>query len=75
MTPDREQMSIEKLSKRLDSFLKFDEGWDSYDAKKISKKAVDEAKRLLPQLIAIDEDVFIAPLSSGGLQIELRIKP
>lgn len=68
----------ESLERHLSQLSRLTENWDSYHAKRISDKAIKKAESLL---ISVSdslgerrlEDVFIAPCSDGGLQLEWKI--
>ena len=51
---------------RLDSFIDYEENWDSYGAKKIDKAAVDKAKDLI-------SSICVFPTKKGGVSIETNL--
>lgn len=62
---------------RIGRFARFPENWDSYGAKGISKDCIIRGVVILKELVKLRSttrfeipDPFIAPLSSGGVQIE-----
>lgn len=57
-------MNDSDLAAKLAEFLALPEGWDSYGARRVSPHAVDTARRLI-------NDLFVCPMSNGGIQIEL----
>lgn len=64
--------------RRLTEFEAFEEDWDSYGAPPISNRAIDAARQLLlrlPRRLGEIEDASpyaVAPLASGGIQLEWR---
>ena len=62
---------------RIKRFREFTTGWDSYSGKPISLKACERAKQVIGDMeINFGKDnVFVAPLSEGGIQIEIYIEP
>jgi hypothetical protein len=66
--------------RRLDRFATLERGWDSYGAQPISVNAIEAASVLLMSLAAHLEPWFgrrvkpyvVAPLASGGVQLEWR---
>ncbi len=63
---------------RLTQFAAFEEDWDSYGASPISHRAIDAARQLLLRLprrlgeIGDAGPYAVAPLASGGIQLEWR---
>ncbi len=63
---------------RLTEFAAFEEDWDSYGALPISDRAIDSARQLLLRLprrlgeIGDAGPYALAPLASGGIQLEWR---
>jgi hypothetical protein len=56
---------------RLAELLRLPAGWDGHNARPVSRAIVDFATYLLPRLIGPGTPpAFIAPLPSGGLQLE-----
>lgn len=59
------------VAERLARLLDFRPGWDGHEARPIRRTIVDFACSLLPRLVCQGCPVpFIAPLPSGGLQLE-----
>src|SRR5437660_1648313 len=61
------------VAERLVRLRLFRSGWDGHQARPISRTVVDYACSLLPQIMVMSPGVpvpFIAPLPSGGLQLE-----
>jgi len=59
-------------NKELDRIAKLEDGWDSYDARKISNKAINTAHSFLRNQRYCP--THVAPQSDGGLQIEWYTK-
>ena len=63
---------------RLRGFAELPKNWDSYDASPVSARAISGARRLLSELSREFPDAegtapyTLAPLASGGVQIEWR---
>jgi len=62
---------------RIGKFARLPENWDSYGAKAISKDCISRGVDILKELIKLRSTTrpetpvpFVAPLSSGGIQIE-----
>ena len=69
----------ESLERRLGQISQLSENWDSYHARAISEKAIKKAKLLLISVcVSFGErrlgEVFIAPCSDGGLQLEWKFE-
>lgn len=69
----------ESLERRLGQLSQLSENWDSYHARGISDKAIKKAKSLLMSIcVRFGErrlgEVFIAPCSDGGLQLEWKLE-
>lgn len=69
----------ESLERRLGQLSQLSENWDSYQAKGISDKAIKKAKSLIISVcVRFGEgrlgEVFIAPCSDGGLQLEWKFE-
>jgi len=69
----------ESLERRLGQLSQLSENWDSYHAREISDKAIKKAKSLLISIcVRLGEgrlgEVFIAPCSDGGLQLEWKFE-
>jgi hypothetical protein len=65
----------ESLERRLEKLGRLPEKWDSYSASRISGKAIEKAKSVLINArihcgVGLLEEVFIAPCSDGGIQLE-----
>lgn len=63
------------VEKRIQQLKRLTTGWDSYSARPINKKAIERAISLLAQISSdfgnqLAEQVFIAPCSDGGIQLE-----
>lgn len=54
---------------KLRSFLDLKENWDSYGAKKLNKKCIDQALKI-NEALAKGVDVF--PVCNGGVNIEVN---
>ena len=56
---------------RLVQLLRLQSGWDGHQAARVSRSVVEYACNLLPRLVNSGVPApFIAPLASGGLQLE-----
>lgn len=62
---------------KIGKFSRLKENWDSYGAKPIDKECIDKSLKIIEELIKLKStesfdipNPFIAPLSSGGIQIE-----
>ena len=69
----------ESLERRLGQLSQLSENWDSYHASRIGDKAIKKAKSLLISVcVRFGErrlgEVFIAPCSDGGLQLEWKLE-
>lgn len=69
----------ESLERRLGQLSQLPQNWDSYHARGISDKASKKAKSLLISVcVRFGErrlgEVFIAPCSDGGLQLEWKLE-
>lgn len=67
----------EELEGRLEIISQLPENWDSYNANRINSQAIEKVKSLLISVsmrygLRKLEDVFIAPCSDGGLQLEWK---
>ena len=68
------------ISSRIELFYLLRDGWDSYQAKRISRKAIDRALHVAKVLadvqsqngVQLREEPFVAPLSSGGILFEIK---
>jgi hypothetical protein len=61
----------DSMGDRLAQLLKLPPGWDGHSARPISRTIADYACSLLPRLVRPGiPPPFIAPLASGGLQLE-----
>lgn len=65
------------ILKKIGKFSKFADNWDSYGAKPIDKECIAQSLKVIEELIRLKSiesfkipNPFIAPLSSGGIQIE-----
>ena len=61
------------LPNRLQELLDLPPNWDSYGSPPPTKAAIDTASRLLENLGV--PFPFVAPISGGGIQIEITILP
>ncbi len=68
---------IDQAFQRIGKFANFQENWDSYGAKAINKDCIIRGFVILKELIKLKSATtfeipipFVAPLSSGGIQIE-----
>jgi hypothetical protein len=66
------------LKKRIQELERLSAGWDSYSAKAINHEVIEAAISLLVQISTdlgqqLAEDVFIAPCSDGGIQLEWEL--
>lgn len=63
------------IETRLAKIKELNENWDSYSAKRVSRKVIEDATSLLKKAIihcgvSLVENIFIAPCSDGGIQLE-----
>ena len=59
------------VADRLVQLLRLPAGWDGHNARPISRTLVDYACHLLPRLVRPGVPApFVAPLATGGLQLE-----
>ena len=58
------------LKVKLESFLSFERGWDSYDALPISERVVQKAKEFVDRLPA--GSWHVTPTATGGVQFDLH---
>lgn len=68
--------SIDKRFKQLEGLK---EDWDSYGARGIARMAIEKAKFILLRITArfgteLVQEVFVAPCTDGGLQLELNLE-
>lgn len=68
---------LQNIRNRLRCFSELEEGWDSYQAKKISSYAMSQALMLFANVVNLDperkaniSEPFLVPLASGGIQVE-----
>jgi len=66
------------VKKRIQELERLAVGWDSYSARPISARAIEVAISLLIRISSdlgrqLAEDVFIAPCSDGGVQLEWEL--
>ena len=73
-------MNISYLISKIDYFESFESGWDGYDGVPISKIVIAQVKRdililesFFKQVNRDDITPFIAPMSSGKIQIEFNV--
>jgi hypothetical protein len=66
-----------QASKKIGAFANYSENWDSYGAKTINKDCIIMGIKIIKQLIDLKSSIsfeiptpFVAPLSSGGIQME-----
>ncbi len=69
----------DSLERRLGQLSQLSENWDSYHARGISDKAIKKARSLLIGVcVGFGErqvgEVFVAPCSDGGLQLEWKLE-
>lgn len=67
-------LDIRAELERLRYLAGLEPGWDSYDADPISRTAIEEASRLIAQVVLQFDahPYFIAPLVGGGVQLHWR---
>lgn len=68
---------LNQAFQRIGRFARFPENWDSYGAKAIDKECISRGVSIFKKLVKLRStaevqipDPFVAPLSSGGIQIE-----
>jgi hypothetical protein len=65
----------ENLKVRLKQLSELTENWDSYSGRRISRTAINKAKEIILEAkrrcsLSMVEDIFVAPCSDGGIQLE-----
>lgn len=64
-------MTLTECLERLESFVKLEPNWDSYDAAVISVKAVEMARAVLREIdFDLYTNVTVVPMPDGGVQID-----
>lgn len=66
-----------RASQKIGRYAKYPENWDSYGAKVINKDCIIMSTKIIEQLIDLKSSItfevptpFVAPLSTGGVQME-----